>query len=112
MPDRGFVHLFSRSAWSWLMQHLRGLRRASSAVSVAAARDWIEIVAGESPALVEMYRDVLGQHGIPSVASSRGIGPGALAGVPTTVGLLVPADQAGEARELLELMDRNDGDTG
>jgi Putative prokaryotic signal transducing protein len=110
MPHRDVVRPFSRSAWSWLMRHLRDSRRASSAVSAPAARGWVEIVSGASPALVEMYRDVLDQHGVPSVASSRGIGPGALGGVPTEVGLLVPADRVSEARKLLELIQSNDVD--
>jgi hypothetical protein len=51
--------------------------------------------------LPEMYRELLAQHGIPSVISGSPVGGGTLGALPTNVRLLVPADRAAEARSVL-----------
>lgn len=66
-----------------------------------ARRDWVSIdVSGPVP-LLEMYRDILSQHGIPSVITDAGVGPGALGGVPGFGALRVTSSDAGTARALL-----------
>jgi Putative prokaryotic signal transducing protein len=63
--------------------------------------EWVAVEAEAPAAMVEMYRDVLHQHGIPALVEQLGVGRGALGGVPTDVRLLVPAGSAAAARALL-----------
>ncbi|HEY7832215.1 MAG TPA: DUF2007 domain-containing protein [Ktedonobacterales bacterium] len=89
---------------AWLT-HLFGGGRTGREV---AAAQWVRLdVSGPSP-LLEMYRDLLAQHGIPAVVTDAGVGPGALGGVPGFGSLRVPAADAVRARELVHEADDDD----
>jgi hypothetical protein len=63
-----------------------------------------------SPALPEMYREVLAQHGIPSVVYGSAVGSGTFGPIPANVRLLVPADRVAEARALLSAGNLDEAD--
>lgn len=90
---------------------LARIRRPSSAEPVTrreamrrlAARrvKWVEVERASPLPMMEMYRDLLSQQGIPSVIKSLGVGQGAMGGAPTSAALLVPEEHLVEAHDLL-----------
>lgn len=86
----------------------RVFRRAGTGRELAAQELVAIDVSGPTP-LLAMYRDVLGQHGIPAVVTDAGVGPGALGGVPGYATLRVHAADAARARRLVH-EDAEDGD--
>ena len=64
-------------------------------------REWVEVETGMPSPLLEMYREVLSQHGIPAVIFDSGVGRGAMGGAPGFGSLRVPADYAEVARALI-----------
>lgn len=66
---------------------------------------WVEVERASPLPMVEMYRDLLSQQGIPSVIKSLGVGQGAMGGAPTSAALLVPEEHLVEAHDLLHTDD-------
>jgi hypothetical protein len=99
------IFLLGQGFVGTLIQRIRGwLRpnpRHTTPIQTPAVVDWVVVDSATPPALAAMYQDVLRQHGIPAVVRSEGVGRGAMGGVPMDVRLLVPAEHAAEARELL-----------
>jgi Putative prokaryotic signal transducing protein len=106
------ISLLGRGFIGALIERLRGRLRPNGQPGVparaSAAMQWVAVESDSPPALAEMYRDVLTQHGIPAVVQSQGVGRGAMGGVPMNVRLLVPAQHAADARELLRGDDNSD----
>jgi hypothetical protein len=99
--DGGFL----RDLW----RRVRAARPAPSSGRALRPLDggaWVAVASDVPQALGEMFVDVLRQQGIPARLTSLGVGSGALGGVPLSAQVLVPAERAAEARELL----RADGD--
>lgn len=97
MLGHGFVGALIQRMRGWL----RPDGRRTTADQTPATVEWVVVDSATPPALAAMYQDVLRQHGIPAVIQSEGVGRGAMGGVPMDVRLLVPAEHAAEARELL-----------
>lgn len=79
---------------------------------VDAASRWVPIdISGPGP-MLEMYRDILRQHGIRAIITDAGVGPGALGGVPGFGMLRVAVSDAAAARTLLRADDSQEDAAG
>lgn len=69
------------------------------------------VVVAEVPLpLAEMYADLLRAHGLPAMLRSGGAGRGALGGAPVMVQVLVRAEVAAQAQEVLGVSDDEQSD--
>ncbi len=79
--------------WEALLGRVRAMLAPSS-----TGGEYVE-VEGEVPlAMGVMFRDLLGQHGIPAMLRDSGVGRGAMGGAPNLVRIMVPMVYADEAR--------------
>lgn len=106
----GFLRSFSKRVWTRLGTYVPGPGRAPASLPAHVSRGWVAVASDMSPALPEMYRDLLAQHGIPSVVYGSAVGSGTLGAIPANVRLLVPADRAAEARALLSAGNLDEAD--
>jgi hypothetical protein len=85
--------------------------RAGQPVRVAPT-EWVDVETDVPAALGALFQDVLSQAGIPVMLRDAGgtLGRGALGGVPTNIRVLVPAERAAEAHELLDSDGANSGE--
>lgn len=100
-----------------LARALWGRQRSIGEMPLAVTGDWVAVAAQCPSPLLEMYRDILSQHGIPAVVIDGGVGRGAMGGAPGSGALRVPAGYVEAARALLrdgnaQDVGEGDGDAG
>jgi hypothetical protein len=110
VPFEGVVRSFTKRIWTRLGKCMPGPGHTPATIPARVSRDWVAVFSDMSPALPEMYRELLAQHGIPSVVYGSAIGSGTLGAIPANVRLLVPADRVAEARALLSAGDPDEAD--
>lgn len=98
------VRAFVLRAWSAVGHVLAGGGTRAVRRRELESTEWVAVEDDVPEALGEMFCDLLSKAGIPVLVRDAGgaLGRGALGGVPTSIRLLVPAERAAEAREVLD----------